>query len=74
MYERLNTTVAVFGGNPNVPMQFKGMAGYQVLTWVEFRNEVKTANLQNVRASVPSLAVSRTDCCGSQDPLSPPDL
>ena len=49
MYERHNTTVAVFGGDPNVPIQFGGMAGYQTLTWTEFQNEIKTANLQDVR-------------------------
>lgn len=48
MFERHNTTVAIFGGKPNETMQFKGMAGEQVLEWADIDSEIKTAGLQDV--------------------------
>ena len=53
MYERHNTTVAIFGGKPNETMQFKGMAGEQVLEWADIDSEIKTAGLQDVRCPLP---------------------
>lgn len=67
MNERHNTTIAIFGGNPNQSIEFKGMhfipaallirsdnsligmAGNQVLEWVDIDSEIKTANLKDVR-------------------------
>lgn len=55
MYERHNTTVAIFGGKPNETMQFKGMAGEQVLEWTDIDSEIKTAGLQDVCGSLSAL-------------------
>ena len=68
MYERHNTTIAVFGGDPRRPIQYKGtspstilwgewmltftfagVAGNQVLDWVELDSEIKTAGLKHVQ-------------------------
>ncbi|KAJ7057006.1 hypothetical protein C8F01DRAFT_1153041 [Mycena amicta] len=48
MFERHQTKVAIFGGKPNEDVQYKGMAGNQVLEWFDIDSEVKTANLKNV--------------------------
>ncbi|KAH9030512.1 hypothetical protein EDB85DRAFT_1866414 [Lactarius pseudohatsudake] len=65
MFERHQTKIAVFGGNPSQSIQYKGtvkltfafaaMAGNQVLEWFDLDTEIKTAGLKN-------------------DPLAPPDL
>jgi len=57
MYERHNTTVVGFGGKPGQDMQYKGMAGNQVLDWVFLSNEVKTANLQDHPLAPPDLLI-----------------
>lgn len=48
MFERHNTKTAIFGGKPGLPMEYKGMAGNQVLEWADLDNEIKTANLKDV--------------------------
>ena len=48
MFERHNTKTAIFGGKPGEQLQYKGMAGNQVLEWLDIDSEVKTANLKNV--------------------------
>ena len=48
MYEQHNTTIAVFGGKPNGTMQFKGMAGEQVLEWYDLDSELKTSGVKDV--------------------------
>ncbi|KAI0372476.1 hypothetical protein BV20DRAFT_1050796 [Pilatotrama ljubarskyi] len=58
MNERHNTTIAVFGGKPGLPMQFKGMAGNQVLEWFDIDSEIKTANLKDDPLAPPDLLVS----------------
>ncbi|KZT08170.1 uncharacterized protein LAESUDRAFT_78851 [Laetiporus sulphureus 93-53] len=58
MYERHNTTIAVFGGKPGETMQFKGMAGEQVLEWYDIDSEIKTAQLQDDPLAPPDLLVS----------------
>jgi hypothetical protein len=58
MYEQHNTTIAVFGGKPGSQVQFKGMAGNQVLEWTDIDTEVKTANLKNDSLAPPDLLVS----------------
>ena len=50
MFERHQTKVAIFGGKPGEQLQYKGMAGNQVLDWVELDNEIKTAGLKDVGA------------------------
>ncbi|KAI0356925.1 hypothetical protein OH77DRAFT_182654 [Trametes cingulata] len=58
MNERHNTTIAVFGGKPGLPTQFKGMAGNQVLEWFDIDSEIKTANLKDDPLAPPDLLVS----------------
>ena len=48
MFERHATKIAIFGGKPGLAMEYKGMAGNQVLEWTDIDSEVKTANLKNV--------------------------
>lgn len=55
MYERLNTKVAIFGGRPGQHIEFKGMAGYQVLDWSTLDSEIKTAGLKNDPLAPPDL-------------------
>lgn len=58
MRERHNTTIAVFGGSPGQSMEFKGMAGNQVLIWTDLDSEIKTAGLKNDPLAPPDLLVS----------------
>lgn len=58
MNERHNTTIAVFGGRPGQNVEFKGMAGNQVLEWTELDSEIKTAGLKNDPLAPPDLIVS----------------
>ncbi|KAJ7855118.1 hypothetical protein B0H14DRAFT_2754840 [Mycena olivaceomarginata] len=44
MNEREKTKIAVFGGKPFENVEFKGMAGNQVLEWFDIDSEIKTAN------------------------------
>ncbi|KAH9854591.1 hypothetical protein C2E23DRAFT_817110 [Lenzites betulinus] len=60
MYERHNTKTAVFGGKPGLDMQFKGMAGNQVLEWSDIDSEIKTANLKDDPLAPPDLHNWRT--------------
>lgn len=48
--------MAVFGGKPGEVMEYKGMAGNQVLEWADLDTEIKSVGLKNV--SVVLLAVS----------------
>lgn len=48
MFERHNTPIAIFGGKPGEQLQFKGMAGNQVLEWADLDTEIKTAGVKNV--------------------------
>ncbi|KAH9968140.1 hypothetical protein BC827DRAFT_1122317 [Russula dissimulans] len=58
MRERHGTTIAVFGGRPGQSIEFKGMAGYQVLEWSDLDSEIKTAGLKNDPRAPPDLLVS----------------
>ncbi|KAI9463958.1 hypothetical protein BJY52DRAFT_1184373 [Lactarius psammicola] len=58
MSERHNTTIAVFGGRPGQSIEFKGMAGNQVLEWTDLDSEIKTAGLKNDPLAPPDLLVS----------------
>ncbi|KAI0752695.1 hypothetical protein C8Q80DRAFT_469989 [Daedaleopsis nitida] len=57
MKERHNTKVAMFGGKPGLQMQYKGMAGNQVLEWFDLDSEVKTANLKDDPLAPPDLLI-----------------
>ena len=61
MVERHGVRTAVFGGPKEVggkqaPVEYKGMAGNQVLEWADLDSEVKTAQLKNVRSVLPSFS------------------
>ncbi|KAH8990805.1 hypothetical protein EDB92DRAFT_2114806 [Lactarius akahatsu] len=55
MFERHQTKIAVFGGNPLQQIQYKGMAGNQVLEWADLDTEIKTAGLKNDPLAPPDL-------------------
>ncbi|KAI5117463.1 hypothetical protein M0805_004067 [Coniferiporia weirii] len=57
MNERHNTTIAVFGGKPGENVEFKGMAGNQVLEWTDIDTEIKSANLKDDPLAPPDLLV-----------------
>ncbi|KAI9438208.1 hypothetical protein H4582DRAFT_2111656 [Lactarius indigo] len=58
MFERHQTKIAVFGGNPLQSIQYKGMAGNQVLEWADLDTEIKTAGLKNDPLAPPDLLVN----------------
>ncbi|TFK31947.1 hypothetical protein BDQ12DRAFT_671469 [Crucibulum laeve] len=58
MYEKHNTTIAVFGGKPGESMEFKGMSGNQVLEWTDLDSEIKTAGLKEDPLAPPDLLVN----------------
>ncbi|KAF8651179.1 hypothetical protein AX16_004834 [Volvariella volvacea WC 439] len=58
MHERHGTKIAIFGGNPNQPIEFKGMAGNQVLEWSDLATEIKSAGLADDPLTPPDLLVS----------------
>jgi hypothetical protein len=58
MFEEHQTEIAVFGGRPGQSIQYKGMAGNQVLEWPDLDSEIKTANLKNDPLAPPDLLVS----------------
>ena len=49
MFERHQTKIAIFGGKPGETLQYKGMAGNQVLEWTDLDDEIKTAGVKDVR-------------------------
>jgi hypothetical protein len=51
MFEKHGTKIAIFGGKPGEQLEYKGMAGNQVLEWADLASEIKTADLENVRLS-----------------------
>ncbi|KAK0460733.1 uncharacterized protein EV420DRAFT_1641267 [Desarmillaria tabescens] len=58
MNEHFHTKNAVFGGKPGENVEFKGMAGNQVLEWADLDSEIKTADLENDPLAPPDLLVS----------------
>ncbi|KAF8270049.1 hypothetical protein EI94DRAFT_1798552 [Lactarius quietus] len=58
MFERHQTKIAVFGGHPSQPIEYKGMAGNQVLEWVDLDTEIKTSGLKDDPLSPPDLLVN----------------
>ncbi|KIY70218.1 hypothetical protein CYLTODRAFT_488261, partial [Cylindrobasidium torrendii FP15055 ss-10] len=57
MYEQIGTKIAIFGGKPGEQMEYKGMAGNQVLDWADLASEIKTADLENDPLSPPDLYI-----------------
>jgi len=55
MFEKLGTKVAVFGGRPGQHIEYKGMAGNQVLDWALLDSEIKTAKLKDNPLAPPDL-------------------
>ncbi|KAF5325046.1 hypothetical protein D9619_009605 [Psilocybe cf. subviscida] len=58
MKERHNTKMAVFGGKPGEVMEYKGMAGNQVLEWADLDTEIKSVGLKNDALAPPDLLVN----------------
>jgi len=58
MFERHQTKTAIFGGKPGEVLQYKGMAGNQVLEWTDLDTEIKTAGLQDDPLAPPELIVN----------------
>ncbi|KAF8267502.1 hypothetical protein EI94DRAFT_1580944 [Lactarius quietus] len=58
MYENYQTKMVVFGGNQSRSIEYKGMAGMQVLEWVDFDSQIKTAGLKNDSRAPPDLLVN----------------
>ncbi|OCH94582.1 hypothetical protein OBBRIDRAFT_100132 [Obba rivulosa] len=58
MFERHQTKVAIFGGKPGLAMEYKGMAGNQVLEWTDIDSEIKTSGLANDPLAPPDLLVN----------------
>lgn len=52
MFERHQTKIAIFGGKPGETLQYKGMAGNQVLEWTDLDDEIKTAGVKGVSGDV----------------------
>lgn len=63
MVERHGTKTAVFGGKPGEQVEYKGMAGNQVLEWADLDSEVKTAHLKSVSAFDFCWCCDDADCC-----------
>ncbi|KAG5639740.1 hypothetical protein H0H81_000020 [Sphagnurus paluster] len=55
MHELHKTKIAVFGGKPGEKMEFKGMAGNQVMEWADLGTEIKTAGLKDDPMAPPDL-------------------
>ncbi|PPQ66788.1 hypothetical protein CVT24_008697 [Panaeolus cyanescens] len=58
MFERHQTKIAVFGGKPGEQLQFKGMAGNQVLEWADIDTEIKSVGLNDDPLAPPDLLVN----------------
>ncbi|KAF8525560.1 hypothetical protein BU17DRAFT_41653 [Hysterangium stoloniferum] len=57
MQEKLKIKNVVFGGKPGQQIEYKGMAGNQVLEWADLDSEIKTAGLKNDPLAPPDLIV-----------------
>ncbi|PPQ92503.1 hypothetical protein CVT25_010336 [Psilocybe cyanescens] len=60
MNERHHTKIAIFGGKPGENVEFKGMAGNQVLEWADLDTEIKSVGLQDDPLAPPDLHNWRT--------------
>ncbi|PPQ72200.1 hypothetical protein CVT26_006931 [Gymnopilus dilepis] len=60
MFERHQTKIAIFGGKPGEQVQYKGMAGNQVLEWSDLDTEIKSVGLDNDPLAPPDFHNWRT--------------
>jgi len=58
MFERHQTKIVTFGGHPDQPIEYKGMAGATVLEWALLDSEIKTAGLKDDPLAPPDLLVN----------------
>ncbi|KAF8958955.1 hypothetical protein BDZ97DRAFT_1429044 [Flammula alnicola] len=58
MFERHHTKIAVFGGKPGENVEYKGMAGNQVLEWSDLDTEIKSVGLNDDPLAPPDLLVN----------------
>ncbi|KAI9513403.1 hypothetical protein F5148DRAFT_3736 [Russula earlei] len=58
MFERHQTKIVTFGGHPDQSIEYKGMAGTQVLEWVALDTEIKTTGLKDDPLAPPDLLVN----------------
>ncbi|KAF8327612.1 uncharacterized protein EI90DRAFT_3146311 [Cantharellus anzutake] len=58
MRERHNVKMVVFGGKPGEPMEYKGMAGNQVLDWPDLNSELLTAGVKTNPQAPPDLIIN----------------
>ncbi|KAF8884228.1 hypothetical protein CPB84DRAFT_1686015 [Gymnopilus junonius] len=58
MFERHHTKIAIFGGKPGEQVQYKGMAGNQVLEWSDLDTEIKSVGLDSDPLAPPDLLVN----------------
>ncbi|KAF8500550.1 hypothetical protein BU17DRAFT_102522 [Hysterangium stoloniferum] len=58
MHELHKTKNIVFGGKPGERLEYKGMAGNQVLEWADLDSEIKTAGVKNDSLAPPDLIIN----------------
>ncbi|EJD39295.1 hypothetical protein AURDEDRAFT_153882 [Auricularia subglabra TFB-10046 SS5] len=58
LHERHKVKMVVFGGKPGEPIEYKGMAGNQVLEWRDIDTEIKTGKAKTLPGAPPDLIVS----------------
>lgn len=58
LHERHGVKMVVFGGKPGEPIEYKGMAGNQVLEWRDIDTEIKTGKAKGLPGAPPDLIVS----------------
>ncbi|KIP04036.1 hypothetical protein PHLGIDRAFT_121058 [Phlebiopsis gigantea 11061_1 CR5-6] len=57
-FDLKNVAIEIFGGKPGEQLQYKGMAGNQVLEWVDLDDEIKTAGVKDDPLAPPDLLVN----------------
>ncbi|KAJ2914947.1 hypothetical protein MD484_g5436, partial [Candolleomyces efflorescens] len=57
MSEQHKVKIAVFGGKPDSEMEYRAMAGNQVMEWPDLDTEIKTTNLKKDPLAGPDLIV-----------------
>ncbi|KAF9557813.1 hypothetical protein CPC08DRAFT_639808 [Agrocybe pediades] len=57
MFERHQTKTAIFGGKPGEQVEYKGMAGNQVLEWADLDTEIKSVGLKDDPLAPPDVLV-----------------
>ncbi|KAF5323124.1 hypothetical protein D9611_009260 [Ephemerocybe angulata] len=57
MSEKHKTKIAVFGGKPGEEMEYRAMAGNQVMDWPDLDTEIKTTGLKSDPLAPPDLIV-----------------